>query len=345
MNGMLYGTTRSGGRKDRGTVYGISTSGKERILYAFVKKGAGKAPDGSLIDVNGTLYGTTSFGGAYGVGTVYSLTTAGSQKVLYSFSGSGGEIPAAGLTYVKGKFYSTTFAGGSHNAGTVYSVTTDGTQKVLYNFAGGSDGDGPRELIDVNGILYGTTAVGGGSGCLNNEGCGTVFSVTTTGKENVLYRFGGGADGANPYDGLVNVDGTLYGTTLTGGSGSCVQVNGAGCGTVFSVTVTGDEKVVYNFVGGSDGIGPFAGLTAVNGTLYGTTSSGGDLGCANSAGCGTIFSVATAGVERVLHRFGSGSDGADPEAGLANVSNTLYGTTLGGGARSNGTVFALKLST
>jgi hypothetical protein len=57
--------------------------------------------------------------------------------------------------------------------------------------------------------------------------------VTTTGTEKVLYSFGGG-DGAYPLAGLINVNGTLYGTTYTGGSFSCFHH--LGCGTVFALT-------------------------------------------------------------------------------------------------------------
>jgi uncharacterized repeat protein (TIGR03803 family) len=65
-------------------------------------------------------------------------------------------------------------------------------------------------------------------------------------------------------------------------------------------------------------------------------------------GCGTVFKLkppgATGGTwtETVLHSF-TGTDGADPEAGLiADASGALYGTT-GGGAGGNGTVFKLTL--
>ena len=78
----------------------------------------------------------------------------------------------------------------------------------------------------MKGTLYGTTRDGGGSSCGSN-GCGTVFSVTTGGKEQVLYAFTS-FDGAWPVAGLINVDGTLYGTTLGGGE--------IGNGTVFALT-------------------------------------------------------------------------------------------------------------
>src|SRR6266853_1211137 len=42
-----------------------------------------------------------------------------------------------------------------------------------------------------------------------------------------------------------------------------------------------------------------------------------------------------------LHSF-SGSDGANPYAGLISSGNTLYGTAAFGGSSDNGTVFAVN---
>jgi uncharacterized repeat protein (TIGR03803 family) len=48
------------------------------------------------------------------------------------------------------------------------------------------------------------------------------------------------------------------------------------------------------------------------------------------------------GNEKMLYSFGSSnSDGLHPYASLIDVNGTLYGTTSGGGAYGNGTVFAL----
>jgi uncharacterized repeat protein (TIGR03803 family) len=83
-------------------------------------------------------------------------------------------------------------------------------------------------------------------------------------------------------------------------------------------------------------------LTEVDGTLYGTTSSGGDTSdrC-GYPNCGTVFSITLNGKERVLHSF-SKPDGAQPQAGLIDVDGALNGTTYEGGTYGYGTVFALK---
>jgi uncharacterized repeat protein (TIGR03803 family) len=70
---------------------------------------------------------------------------------------------------------------------------------------------------------------------------------------------------------------------------------------------------------GANGDSPVAGLTALDGTFYGTTSNGS---------------------ESVVHSFG-GSDGAHPLAPLVAVNGTFYGTTRDGGANGDGTVFSL----
>jgi len=152
----------------------------------------------------------------------------------------------------------------------------------------------------------------------------------------LLYSFRGphdGRDGERPVASLVNVNGTLYGTTEDGGSNDN--------GIVFSVTTTGTEKLLHRFQGGSDGGNPAGGLLNVNGALYGTTVTGGGSGCSGNYGCGTVFSITPSGRETVLHRFGVGSDGAWPDAGLIDVNGTLYGTTYYGGSYNAGTIFSV----
>jgi uncharacterized repeat protein (TIGR03803 family) len=74
MNGLLFGTTQSGGSSNQGTIFESSTSGTESVLYSFASTGVGPKPNGNLISVNGTIYGTTLHGGDasnYCCGTVF----------------------------------------------------------------------------------------------------------------------------------------------------------------------------------------------------------------------------------------------------------------------------------
>jgi uncharacterized repeat protein (TIGR03803 family) len=157
-----------------------------------------------------------------------------------------------------------------------------GKETVLFRF---DQTDGARPvggLIDVKGTLYGTTAYGGGGAhCVESYACGTVFTVDQkTGAETVLYSFCSRkecVDGQNPSASLIDVDGTLYGVTTSGGTVTCAKDPHLGCGTVFALNVkTGAQTVVHSFAnGGTDGAYPNAGLIDLNGTLYGTTSGGG----------------------------------------------------------------------
>jgi uncharacterized repeat protein (TIGR03803 family) len=226
----------------------------------------------------------------------------------------------------------------------VYKTST--AEHVVYSFRGRSgrvaDGVSPEAgLVNVNGTLYGTTVLGGAYGPRHKSGgFGTVFSITPSGAETVLHRFTGAQDGKRPGAGLIEVNGRLYGTTAYGGRGHCTNYYHRGCGTVYSISTTGEEKVLHSFTGGSDGSYPRAALTNVNGTLYGTTTEGGALG----SGYGTVFTITPSGKETVLHSFGASKDGAFPEAGLIDVNGTLYGTTTFGGRRRAGTVFRITTS-
>jgi uncharacterized repeat protein (TIGR03803 family) len=310
-------------------------------LHTFGRsKADGLNPSADLIDVNGTLYGTTVGGGSYRYGTVFSIATSGKETVLHSFgSPYDGLNPEARLLNVNGTLYGTTAAGGANGGGTVFSMSLDGTEKILHSFDypysnPQKGGDGPEGgLINVNGTLYGTTAQGGAFVCGGDAYlCGTVFSITTSGKKfKVLHSFGEtNYDGESPAAALVNVDGTLYGTTTAGGKGDG--------GTVFSITPDGREHVVYSFGANSyDGTDPFSALINVKGALVGTTSASG------AGQGGTVFSMTTDGRVTTIVSF-NGSNGSAPLADLKNVKGVLYGTTSAGGLNNLGTVFRVTKS-
>ncbi len=156
---------------------------------------------------------------------------------MYAFgtNENDGEYPYAGLIADKnGNLFGTTWLGETCS-GTVFELTPHGKETILHCFtAGGSDGWAPYGglIADRKGNFYGTTQVGGSTAC-GGDGCGTVFELTPDGTETILYAFQGGSDGANPYAGLLEKDGTLYGTTNAGGGTGC---GGSGCGTVFKVS-------------------------------------------------------------------------------------------------------------
>lgn len=296
------------------------------------------------------------------VTTVVTMPAQAKIKVLYTFTGGAdGGYPAGSLIEdAKGNLYGTAELGGNLNCappggcGTVFELTTAGKFILLHTFAGGTDGASPYAalLMDAAGNLYGTTSAGGGaSGCFGN-GCGTVFKIDPKGTETVLYSFQGKADGGLPYSTLImDKAGNFYGTTFVGGDLSC-SLSSSGCGTVFKLTNTGKETVLYSFTGGTDGAYPPDEALAVDstGNFYGTTSRGGDLSCSPPDGCGTVFKLAKTGKQTVLHAFTgaaagpAAADGELPESGPILIDGYLYGTTVAGGAFGLGTVYSIKLA-
>ena len=283
--GNLYGTLYQGGANGHGAVFQLSPTQqgtwKKKLLYSFIGGSDGGQPVGGLVlDASGNLYGTTPLDGAYGQGVVYKLSPDGqggwTETVLHSFvsQSADGQGPAGSLTFDKaGNLYGLTAQGGTAGQGAVFELQPDGqggwTESVIYSFKGGADGAHPAtsDLIFVGSNLFGTTTDGG------TAGVGTVFQMANQSghwKERVIYSFPGGANGGNPYAGLIHDSaGNLYGTTASG-------VFGAG-GVVFKLAkVNGvwSESVLYTF--DNAGNGSYAGLVMDSaGILYGTTEFGG----------------------------------------------------------------------
>jgi len=280
------------------------------------------------------------------------------EKILHSFNntGIGGDTPSAGLILDSaGNLYSTTSAGSTYNDGTVFelsppSTSTSWTLKVLHIFGSGSkDGTGTFASVisDPAGNLYGVAAGGG------LYGQGDVYELSPNGAggwtEKLLHNFNqNGTDGTDPFGGLIrDAAGNLYGTTDVGGE--------FGFGVVFEVSPTGagtwTETILHQF--GSvtdDGHNPEGGLLMDSaGNIYGTTTFGGPYNSNCTGTCGTVFELTPGAggtwTETVLHTFGSGSDGFEPQAGLVmDSTGNLYGTTSYGGANGKGTAFVLSSS-
>jgi uncharacterized repeat protein (TIGR03803 family) len=362
---VFHGTTSAGGEYGSGTIFSLAPPASpggdwtETLLYTFTGGLDGSAPQAGLaIGPFGILYGTTIQGGTNRLGgTVFSLTppqasgASWTEAVLHNFGEHHDGInPLGGLVIgVHGDLFGTTGGGGRYNSGTVFKLRAPAspggawTEEVLYNFTGGADGNNPQATLAIDPAtetLYGTTNTGG-SALL-----GTVFSVTppTTSSgawtETVLHNFAGSHDGIHPNALLLAQDGVLYGTS---------HGIGTNYGAAFSLTppaVTGGDwtfNLLHDFTGSPDGSEPGAGLImAVDGTLYGTTQSGGTGSCLN--GCGTIFSLTSGSpwVETVLYSFNH--NGNAPGAPVVFGDNgSLYGTTKFGGATGGGTAFALQM--
>jgi uncharacterized repeat protein (TIGR03803 family) len=302
-------------------------------LYSFKGGTDGEAPTASLTALDGKLYGTTTAGGRRrcdsddGCGTVFEVTARGDERIVYAFKGSDGNCdglgPTGRLVVLAGLLYGVTPWGGCAD-GTVFSVGLSGNEKVLHRFISAKAGEipygGPTLM---NGLLYDTATQGGDRVCRPfAQGCGTVFAMSTSGKERLLYGFKKARDGLQP-DGVVAIGKRLYGTTAMGGRYNL--------GTVFAIDSSGTERVLHNFAGKEDGAYPEPGLTVVNGVLYGTTAQGGNSVGSYLAGVGTVFSVSPGGTEKIVYRFGAPGDGITPNGMLTFVDGALYGTTQTGG--------------
>jgi uncharacterized repeat protein (TIGR03803 family) len=145
-----------------------------------------------------------------------------------------------------------------------------------------------------------------------------------------LYSFTGTPDGSYlAQSDLLDVNGTLYGTTVLGGA--------FGDGTIFKLDSSNHETVLYSFTGGADGSEPSSGLVRdKKGNFYGTATYGGDVSCvlSENPGCGTVYELDTTGALSVLHTFEDGTDGAWPQGLIFDPEGNLYGTTFLGGDSS-----------
>lgn len=201
------------------------------------------------------------------------------------------------------------------------------TFSVVYNF-----GDVFRDATNPaysgivaqgrDGSLYSTTPFGG------QNGVGTVFKVSPSGKVTVLHNFNT-TDGQFPYGGLtLGPDGDFYGTTYSGGG----SFNG---GVIFKVTAEGNLTVLHTFAPG-EGVESLAPpVLGEDGNLYGTTRAGGAFAH------GSVYRISPSGQFKTIHSFDF-VHGAVPIAPLTLGSDeNFYGTTWEGGKVGTGTVFRM----
>jgi uncharacterized repeat protein (TIGR03803 family) len=162
-DGVLYGTTYSGGKDDGGTVFSLTppafpgTDWTEAVLSGFRFSGS---PSALTIGKRGELYGTNTFANA--AGTVFEVDPPSGGKgqwtetIDFSFGCQGAEgcRPYGSVVIgTGGVLYGTTEEGGAnHTGGVVYSLSPPAstgaawTETVLYNFARGRR---PRRVLSL----------------------------------------------------------------------------------------------------------------------------------------------------------------------------------------------------
>jgi len=351
-NGVLYGTTSSGGNvNDGGTVFEITKGGTFTSLYDFCSQtnctdgdnndGPGNGSPSVLVQAtNGNLYGTTQWGGANGAGVVFEITPAGEFTTLYSFCSqpacADGSGPVGGLIQATdGNFYGTTSYGGnyyggpsgfcyaSYGCGTIFQLIPpvapagSWTETVLYNFcsqSGCADGAMTQAGLvqDTNGTFYGTT-----------WSYSTVFSLST---------------GLGPFvktvpaSGVVGKSVIILGTDLTGAT--AVTFNGltATFNPVSSSEITATVPAAVGEVHASG----YVTVTTPGGTL--TSNVPFLVGTTLTTTSATITSSpnpSTSGQAVTFTATVSANVGAPPNG--ETVSFMKGTTVLGTGTLSNGT--------
>ncbi len=178
---------------------------------------------------------------------------------------------------------------------------------------GGTDGANPYAVvtIDREGNLYGTTFYGG------TFNAGVVYKLDAAGTESVLYTFTGGADGGNPFAGVVlDAAGNLYGTTETG--------NPVYGGWVYKVTPSGQETVLYS---GRLGLLQAGVILDAKGNLYGSAGP-------------YVFKISPTGRYTELAIFNLSAMGGTVTSSLIrDAEGNLYGTTAPTSTEGEGAPF------
>jgi uncharacterized repeat protein (TIGR03803 family) len=261
LEGNLYGTTFYGGSGcpigGCGVAFELSPPSvrggnwTESVLYSFCTASGNGCPDGDrpsgglTFDKEGNIYGATQSGGTpaskkqceYGCGTIFKLAYGfggWTESVLFAPSHGKGAFPLGPVTLdPKGDVYGTFSRGGKNQDGAVFSLPENGETAEYYFDASVPDDYVNGGLILGSGLAYGTIYGDGGP-----DLPGSVFQITSAGKETVLYNFcsqTGCSDGLAPVALIRDKSGNLYGTTLFGGSSACTYPYGS-CGVVFEIT-------------------------------------------------------------------------------------------------------------
>ncbi len=360
-NGVLYGTSGSGGSAGSGSVYSLTPPASaggawtEEVLYSYT----GNDFVGELTALavgDGVLYGTNDYGGRYGFGEVYSLappTAPGRAWVytpLYAFTGYPNGAGAAALVVNDGILYGLGMGGFANGAGAVYSLTPPAsgggawTENVLYNFSPAYGANWAGLAVGEGGVLYG----------INNGAPGQVdgiaYSLTPPQSAggawtfNAIHTFAGGSGPYHPTSLRVGSGGVLYGSSRTGGTGTGANCAADGCGTIYSLAPPTDPggdwtaAVLYSFDMGP-GAFPVGIVIDAGGTIYGSSY----------IGSGAVFSLTppsepgAAWTEAVVYQFpANGMGGSAPGNLVIGHGGALYGTTTLGGSHADGTVFQLR---
>lgn len=291
-DGNFYGITvgNEGGVYGYGTVFQVTPAGAYKVIYSFCPKGScgnSDSPQTSLtLGSDGYLYGMTVNG------TVYKVSTAGDYLVVNTTTTSSYYPTAPLVQAMDGNFYGIGQRGsasGTPDNGAIFKMTPGGAVTNLYDFAAnlgpGSSPDPTGLTVGSDGYLYGTTTQGGNSGtCIGtntDDGCGTLFKISTAGSFTQLEAFPlNSKQGADPtFPPFAASDGTLYGAVpaVSGAQNSATNL-------AYSLSNSGTYTIV-NTQTGAEVVGfPTSMMQGADGKLYGTL-------LATDNGSGSIYTL------------------------------------------------------
>ena len=250
-DGNYYGVTIAADNRDRpdapDTFYKLTPAGDftELVDFKYLQHTVGFIPNQLVEGDDGYFYGTTREDD--NCGTVYRMDKTGATTILANMpeDGSLGCQPVGQL--VEGPdeaFYGITNNGFESGAIVIFRVTKSGVFTVLHTLSTAEGTSITTGLIlGSDGVLYGVAGEGGGAAaCRFTQGCGTVFSITTSGTFNVVYTFPGGQAGAYP-GALMQMSSSTpgLGGTLIGGAGSD-GAKGDPAGVIFQVTLSAGHQ-------------------------------------------------------------------------------------------------------
>jgi uncharacterized repeat protein (TIGR03803 family) len=344
VDGNFYGVT---GNEVQvcGNIYKLTPAGVYTNLHTFT--GSDCHSSNLFQASDGNLYGTLANCALTGsVGCVYKISTAGVFKEIHGFVFATGQVPCTGLIQGKdGKLYGATQQGALNGSGNIYKMTTAGVATDIHDFNNATDAScvnnvgPPVNLLQVaDGSFYGVNPAYG------PNGTGSIYKLTSTNVFTAFLFPNPTVDGDLPSSTLIqNTNGLVYGTTPSGGGGSCAA-GGACFGTFFSVA-TGDAPFVNleptqrtGFVGASVGMFgqgftsasevKFGGVAATTVTLSGTSYLTAVVPAGAHTGSVTVTTGATTLTSPQTFRVKPKITSFSPPSGPTGTPVTIKGSGL-----------------
>lgn len=346
IDGMLYGSTRFGGRTaplfldGLGTVFRINKDGNDYSVIWECNPEEGVSPSALLESTDGSLYGVATYGGqtsdqepvqdfTRGMGVIFKLQKDGSEfSVLHFFTDIDGEGRRPNTPLMEG------------TDGKLYGITAEGGKDYKFGIMFGMNKDGSDYQV-LNSILrpsnwgfdgYFGPLAEGADGSLYAAYGGTVFRIDKGGAGSKdIHRFSySGDDARYPGPLIEGSDEMLYGASAT--------YSADGGGTIFTMNKDGTGyRTIYQMEGpgfgsaeGFVGSNTFTLLEGNDGWLYGTVKN------TDFVGAALVFKLRKDGTGlSVLHSFEYSGESHDLLELTQGRDGILYGTVLGSVFRLN----------